>query len=94
MKKPPSSGPATEASPNAAPMSPMKRARSRAGTMSAMMAWTPIMSPAGADALDGAEGDELVHGAGPKPASAEPMTKTTIANWKTPLRPKRSPSLP
>lgn len=45
MKKPPSNGPATEASPKAAPMSPMKRPRSRGGTTSAMIAWTPIISP-------------------------------------------------
>lgn len=29
-----------------------------------------------------------------QPTSAEPMMKTTMANWKTLLRPKRSPSLP
>lgn len=29
-----------------------------------------------------------------RPASADPTTKTTMANWKTPLRPKRSPHLP
>lgn len=61
--------------------------------MSAMIACTPIMSPpapmpctarnAMSWSMDWA-----------RPESAEPMTKTPIANWNTLLRPRRSPSLP
>src|SRR3712207_2106151 len=45
VKKPPTSGPATADRPNSAPMGPMYLARSRAGTMSAMIACDRIISP-------------------------------------------------
>ena len=93
MKKPPSSGPATEASPKTAPIRPMNRPRRRGGTMSAMIACTPIMSPPPPMPWTArkAMSWSIVRD---QPASAEPTTNTTIANWKTGLRPKRSPSLP
>jgi hypothetical protein len=86
VKNPPSSGPATEASPKAAPISPMKRPRSRGGTMSAMIACTPIMSPPAPRPWTArkAISSFMVRD---QPARAEPTTKTTMANWKTPLRP-------
>lgn len=61
--------------------------------MSAMIAWTPIMSPPPPIPWTArkAMSSSMVRD---QPARAEPMTKTTMANWKTPLRPKRSPSFP
>ena len=47
--------------PNTAPNAPWYLPRSLAGTMSPMIAWVSTMRPAAADALDGAEGDELTH---------------------------------
>lgn len=61
--------------------------------MSAMIAWTPIMRPPPPMPWRArkAISSSMVRD---QPASAEPMMNTTMANWKTPLRPKRSPSLP
>lgn len=61
--------------------------------MSAMIACTPIMRPPAPMpwiARKAISWSMLWA----RPEHAEPATKTTIANWKTPLRPKRSPSLP
>src|SRR5687768_11823048 len=44
-RKPPRSRPATEATANTDPMRPMYRPRARGGTMSAMMACAPTISP-------------------------------------------------
>src|SRR3712207_875555 len=45
VKKPPTSGPTMAERPNRAPIGPMYLARSRAGTMSAMIAWARIIRP-------------------------------------------------
>ncbi len=54
--------------------------------MSAMIACTPIMSPPAPTPWSARKAINwsMVRD---HPASAEPITKTTIANWKTPLRP-------
>ena len=49
---------------------------------------------AGADALDGAEDDELAPCSAPAPQSAEPTRKIEIATMKSGLRPWTSPSFP
>lgn len=54
--------------------------------MSAMIACTPIMRPPAPMPWTARKAINwsMVRA---RPASAEPMTKTAMANWKTPLRP-------
>ena len=54
VKKPPSSGPITVATPKTAPSAPWYFPRSRSGTTSAISAVAVTVEPAAADALDAA----------------------------------------
>ncbi len=62
--------------------------------MSAMIACTPIMRPPAPTPWIARKAISWSMLSGASRARRRPATKTTIANWKTPLRPKRSPSLP
>ena len=93
VKKPPSSGPATLATPKTAPNRPWYLPRSRGGMMSPMMAsarairpppprpWTA--RPPISIGIDWAA-----------PAIREPIRKMTIASWNMGRRPRRSEILP
>ncbi len=93
VNQPPSSGPATDDTAKAAPMIPMYLPRSRAGTMSAMIACARIMRPPPPRPWIA----RAAMSAGMEPASPptiEPAMKIEMAAMKRCLRPMRSPSLP
>ena len=94
MKKPPSSGPATLASAEHGAEVALVAAALAGRTTSAMIAWRQHDQAAGAQALDGAEGDELGHVVREAGTGPSPTRKTTMATWNIRLRPNRSPSLP
>jgi hypothetical protein len=93
VKNPPTSGPAIAERPKRAPMGPMYLARSRAGTMSAMIACDRIISPPPPRPWTPRQTTSQ-----PKVgASAAPMLATVnrpMATRKRFRRPQRSPNLP
>src|SRR4051794_9097870 len=93
VKKPPTSGPMIADRPNRAPIGPMYLARSRAGTMSAMIACDRIISPPPPRPCTPRQTTSQ-----PKlGASAAPMLATVnrpIAIRNRLRRPHRSPNLP
>ncbi len=93
VKNPPSSGPATLATPKTAPNAPWYLPRSRAGTTSATIAWASTIRPPPPSPCSARNAiSSIMFWA--RPHSAEPIRKTTIAAWNRPLRPYWSPSLP
>ena len=93
VKKPPSSGPATEDTANTPPMTPMYLPRSRAGTTSAIAAWERMISPPPPRPwiARAAMRTSMVPASAP---TTEPAMNTRIAPRSRGLRPIRSPSLP
>ena len=93
VNQPPSSGPATEATANTPPITPMYFPRSRAGTTSAMAAWERIISPPPPRpwTTRAAMRTSMVPARAP---ITEPIMNSTMAAISRALRPIRSPSLP
>ena len=86
MKKPPSSGPITLASPNTAPKMPWYLPRSRGDTTSPIAAIVPTMSPPPPSPWSARKTISWVR-LWAAPHSAEPMRNTTSATCSTILRP-------
>ena len=90
---PPSSGPATDATPKTDPIRPMYRPRSRGGTMSPMIACAPTIKPPAPIPCSARKPISCPIDC-ESPASIEPTRKITIAARKTGFRPRMSPSFP
>src|SRR3954452_20628208 len=93
VKKPPISGPATEATPNTAPKMPVNFPRSRGETTSPTAACALTINPPPPSPWMARKAISSVMPCA-SPHSAEPTRKITSAACSTTLRPKRSPSFP
>jgi hypothetical protein len=93
VKKPPTSGPAIAERPNRAPIGPMYLARSRAGTMSAMIACDKIISPPPPRPWTPRQTTSQVK-SGDSAAPTLAAVNRPIATRNRVRRPQRSPNLP
>ena len=86
VKRPPISGPATEATPNTAPKRPVNFPRSRGETTSAIAACALTINPPPPSPWMARKAISSVMPCA-RPQSTEPTRKTTSAAWSTSLRP-------
>ena len=93
VKKPPTSGPAMADRPNSAPIGPMYLARSRAGTMSAMIACDKIIRPPPPSPCTPRQITSQVK-SGARAAPMLAVVNNPIATRNSVRRPHRSPNLP
>jgi hypothetical protein len=93
VKKPPTSGPATAERPKSAPIGPMYLARSRAGTMSAMIACDRIISPPPPRPCTPRQRTSQAK-SGDRAAPTLATVNSPIATRNSVRRPHRSPNLP
>jgi hypothetical protein len=93
VKKPPTSGPTIAERPNRAPIGPMYLARSRAGTMSAMIACDRIISPPPPRPWTPRHATSQPK-LGARAAPTLAIVNSPIATRKSVRRPHRSPNLP